>query len=94
MGKIRGQAVTEYVLLLAVIVSVALVVGRWLRGAGIQEKLLGMMNQTVVHAYQSGHPKAIGPFNEGGPVHHPRAIGDGNFRIFMNPRAVGGGNPP
>lgn len=95
MRGIQGQAVTEYILLLAVIVSMALLVGKWLRdGSGIQQKIFGMLSQSVVRSYQSGNPKAHSPFEEGGAIYHPRAAGDGNFRIFMNPRATSGGVAP
>ena len=90
-----GQAIIEYVLLVAILVSTFVVVVRWFRDdAKFQEKLLAGLNKTVVRTYQSGNPKATSPLAEEGAVHHPRDTSPGNFRIFMNARRVAPGTSP
>lgn len=80
-----GQAVTEYILLMAAIVAIYMGVVKGLARIGITKKLMLPMTQTYAAIYQLGHPKAIG-FKNGGPQFHPRAApssGEGNFRLFF-----------
>ena len=80
-----GQGVTEYILLLGVVVSVFMLLAKGMSSAQVTQKLLTPINQGFAHAYQYGHPKARGPA-EGGPSFHPRYTkGENNFRIFINP---------
>ena len=82
-----GQAITEYLLLLAIIISLGLVVRGFVRRFQVADLLLRPINKTFAYVYLYGHPKARG-MNDGGPKYHPRAIGTGenNFRLFMNPK--------
>lgn len=85
-----GQAVTEYILLLAVIVGFFGLALRLIRQQEIGRKFLKPVNESFVYAYRYGHPKARGPDDPGGPRKHPRYVtadGDGreNLRIFINP---------
>ena len=81
-----GQAIIEYVLLLAIIATAFLVASRGLGKLGIADKLTRPVKQDFAAAYRYGHPKAKGS-DEGGFELHPRAIAGGgnNFRIFINP---------
>lgn len=84
----RGQAVTEYILLLAIIAAGFLAVGQGLSRVGIAQKLLKPINEDFARAYRYGHPKAKG-FDDGGPEYHPRiytGTGSTNFRMFMSPK--------
>jgi hypothetical protein len=81
----RGQAVVEYILLVAIIVTFFVGVRRAFERFRIGEALMRPITQEFAAAYQFGHPKAKG-FDNGGPEYHPRAIGgNNNFRIFFNP---------
>jgi Flp pilus assembly pilin Flp len=87
MADERGQAVTEYVLLLAVIVSGYLVLIRGLNQYGLTQKVTRALTEDFASAYRYGHTKAKG-YEDGEPKNHPRiTTGEGNFRIFLNPRA-------
>lgn len=78
-----GQTLTEYVLLLAAILSFFVTVGAGIRRWGLEAKILKPLNERFAKAYQYGHPDALG-YDDGGPKKHPRAPekGNGNFRIF------------
>ncbi|OFZ73942.1 MAG: hypothetical protein A3K03_04835 [Bdellovibrionales bacterium RIFOXYD1_FULL_44_7] len=83
-----GQAITEYILLMAMIVTIFVVMMRELGEIGIGERLAKPVKGPFAKVYQYGHPKAKGE-EEGGYEYHPRAVeGTGNnFRIFINPGA-------
>lgn len=83
----RGQAVVEYVLLLAVTLVFFLVVTRGMIALKIEERLMRPLSQKYARAYRYGHPDALG-YEDGGPKKHPRAIAPGteSFRIFINTR--------
>jgi hypothetical protein len=82
----NGQAVTEYILMMAMIVSIYLLFTAGLVRIGLAKKLMQPMTDTFTATYQFGHPKAKG-YDNGGPEYHPRALGgQNNFRIFFNPR--------
>lgn len=84
----RGQAITEYVLILFIVVTAYIMLSKGLSKIGFGNLLMRPINGTFAHAYRYGHPKAKG-FDDGGPYRHPRAKGQGSFRIFINP-APGG----
>lgn len=78
-----GQAMMEYILLLAIVVSFYVIVAKGLTEMGISEKLMRPLTESFASAYQYGHPKAKG-YDDGGPEYHPRAVEGGtNFRIFI-----------
>lgn len=88
--KEKGQAVTEYILLLAVIVGFFGLALRFLRQQQIGKQFLRPVTESFNYAYSYGHPNARGPNDPGGPRKHPRYVtgeGDGreNLRIFINP---------
>lgn len=78
----QGQAVTEYILLLAVVVGFFALIVRWVNTSGLALKLASVATGSFKASYRYGHPKAKG-FDDGGPENHPRA--GTNFRIFLNP---------
>ncbi len=82
-----GQAVTEYVLLLAITLVFFLALSRGLALFKVEEKIMRPISQSYARAYRYGHPEALG-YDDGGPKKHPRAIAPGteSFRIFINPR--------
>ncbi|MBC7691385.1 MAG: hypothetical protein H7222_06410 [Methylotenera sp.] len=81
-----GQAVIEYVLLISIIASAFVIVGRGLVDMGLAQKLTRPLREEFARTYQYGHPKGKG-FEDGGPDHHPRAMTGGtNGRMFLNPR--------
>lgn len=81
-GNAEGQAITEYILLLSVVVFAFMAVARGVGRLDLQNKLVKMMSGSFAAAYQYGHPKVKGPDN-GGPSMHPRVVTNGNFRIFL-----------
>ena len=86
-----GQAITEYILLLSVLVSIFVGVAAALRGKNLGAMVTKPIQQDFKYAYQYGHPKARG-YDDGGPTKHPRAVDPtgsdtSNFRIFLNPEA-------
>ncbi len=83
-----GQAVVEYILLLAIVTSIFIVVSKGLTRAGLTKLLMKPLREDFSRAYQYGHPKALG-FDDGGPKNHPRAEGENSFRLFINPHDDG-----
>jgi hypothetical protein len=80
-----GQAITEYILLIAAIVSFYMIVLKGMGQFRLDEKLMTPVTGDFAKAYRYGHVKAKG-YDDGGPENHPRAIGGrGNFRIFISP---------
>lgn len=85
MKNQSGQATTEYILLLSVVVGFYILVAGTIKRFGIAEKIMRPVIGPFAAAYQYGHPLAKG-YEDGGPKNHPRIYGgEGNFRIFLNP---------
>jgi hypothetical protein len=85
----KGQALTEYVILLAIVVSVFSGVLKMLTQAKVMQNLQKPMTKDFAATYRYGHPKAKG-VDEGGPVNIPTMASPenntaGNFRISINP---------
>lgn len=80
-----GQAVIEYVLLIAIIVGFYFLVDRVIRGGNLAKTITAPVKQDFARAYRYGHPKAKGP-DDGGPELHPRFEDGNNFRLYLNPR--------
>ena len=85
--KQSGQAVTEYILMVAVIVSFYAILARVFKNSDIGPSILKPIQKDYANAYQFGHPEAKG-FDSGGPEKHPRFEGGDNFRLFANPRKL------
>lgn len=80
----KGQATTEYILMMAVVVAVFLAIKPIIESFELNRKLMAPLQTDYARAYQYGHPTASGP-DEGAPNRHPRFNGGNNFRIFINP---------
>ncbi len=82
----QGQAMVEYLLLLAVIVTFIVSAFKKIDDAGIPTKIASQITGTYARTYQFGHPKASYGSEGGGETkNHPRAVdaGENNFRIFI-----------
>lgn len=82
----EGQAFTEYVLLMSIVIGFYFMVTQALTHSGLAQKIAGLVMGPFSAAYRYGHPKAKG-YDEGTPENHPR-IDDNqnnNFRIFLDP---------
>ncbi|MBS1961902.1 MAG: hypothetical protein JST04_06785 [Bdellovibrionales bacterium] len=80
-----GQAATEYILILTIIVSFYMGLMTVIDKAQLGERLMGPIVGSYAMTYKYGNPKAKG-FDEGTPENHPRAVIDGKVRLFINPR--------
>lgn len=81
----RGQGVTEYVLLLAIITTVFIGAVRMLNKSQIAVKFTDkLLKKPFAAAYRYGKKEAKS-YSEGAPSDHPRITAKGNFRIFLNP---------
>lgn len=84
--KQEGQALIEYIMLLAIVVTLYALVAKTLSDLGVAKKLTTPITKSFVRTYRYGHPKAAG-YEEGTPKKHPRVpVGEENFRIFINPQ--------
>ncbi|MFL5812388.1 MAG: hypothetical protein ACJ763_02325 [Bdellovibrionia bacterium] len=77
----EGQAILEYILLISIVGLLFVGLMNGLGKIDVIKRLMKPLNGDYAHAYQYGHPKALG-FDDGGPQKHPRAIGGDSFRIF------------
>jgi hypothetical protein len=80
-GNESGQAVTEYILLLFVVVSGFMTISSFIASSNIAQNLTTPLTTDFAHAYQYGNSKTLG-FEDGGPKDHPRL---GTGRMFINP---------
>jgi hypothetical protein len=82
-----GQATTEYVLLLVIIVSAFVAFAAALSKLKLDQALMKPLTQGFAHAYRYGAVNATGPEDPQGAFNHPRfpvPVGE-NFRLFINP---------
>jgi hypothetical protein len=79
-----GQAVTEYILMVAVVLGFYMIVANFLGNYGLGAKLSKPITTSFARTYQYGKSDVKG-FEDGGPYHHPRILKPENFRIFINP---------
>jgi len=82
-GNESGQAMVEYILLLAVIVMAGMLVQKGMKSLQIAKRLTSPLQKTFAATYQYGHPKAKGG-SDGVFEMHPKADTK-KFRIFINP---------
>lgn len=80
-----GQALTEYVLLLAVVVSAYFTLFSWFQKLGLGDKFARPLTDAYAKTYEYGHPKGKG-YDQGTPENHPFST-HGKTRFFINPRA-------
>jgi hypothetical protein len=84
-GNESGQAIIEYILLLATVVSVYVTVASWANSFGLAKKLTAPITKDFANTYQYGDPKAAG-FDKDTPKRHPRIVDcEECFRLFINP---------
>jgi hypothetical protein len=76
-----GQATTEYILILGVVVFLFVQVLKWVRESNFTAKVLNPIQTQFANTYQYGSPKAELQNNE--YKNHPRVFTQGNFRIFF-----------
>ena len=89
MNKESGQATTEYILLLSIVVLIFTLVSTGLKNAGVAGLLTKPITGPFAAAYQFGRADAKGWDNGSSPENHPRAdSGTGNFRIFLGSAAA------
>ena len=81
-GSRAGQTTVEYILLIAIVVSLFAIVARVFKDRHIAENLASPLDKKFKYAYQYGSPDARGP-DDGGAQNHPRVVGGNNFRIFL-----------
>ncbi len=79
----------EYILLLAIVVSIFASMMRLLAGGSALRDLQKPFTEEFARTYRYGHPEAKG-LDDGGPYNIPQYVpadgSDGhNFRIFINP---------
>ena len=84
MKRQSGQAITEYILLLAIIVSLYSLLLRSLTDLGVFDVIKKPLENTYKYTYQYGHPEARGT-DDGGPKNIPQQSDPQYFRIFINP---------
>jgi len=83
-GNEEGQAITEYVLMIAIVVTFYLTTVGFLNQFGFAQQLASPIQNSFARAYQYGKPDVYG-FENGGPKDHPRITSPGNNRLFINP---------
>lgn len=83
----KGQAITEYILLLVIISGLFLAAIKGIKKLDLESKFKKQISKDFAHAYQYGHPLATGWEDPEGPQMHPRYPGPNgvNFRIILNP---------
>lgn len=84
----KGQATTEYILMLAMIVIVYVAAAKMIRSQKWGDKMMKMVTKEFIATYKYGHPKAKDkepPEASVLPEHHPRAVANDTIRIFINP---------
>jgi len=80
----RGQATTEYILLLAVVLSFYLLIARGIGQIGVAQKLMSPITVEFASAYQYGKiPNRRDPA-KGDQL---RPLNENGFRVFLNPRS-------
>ena len=84
--KQSGQAVVEYIVMLAVVTFFFVIVSRWLTDMDLGTRLNKPIQEDYARAYQYGRVDAKG-MEDGGPLNHARYTqpAGNNFRIFINP---------
>ncbi len=81
----EGQAVVEYIVLLAIVVGFYALLTAGLVKLKLERRFQFIFISPVAMSYKYGLTSATG-FDEGTPKNHPRVYGgEGNFRLFLNP---------
>lgn len=81
-----GQAVIEYIVILAIVVGFYLMLTTTIASLNLERRFHSFLIAPFANTYKYGHPEAQG-FDEGTPKMHPRIEeGPENFRIFIMPK--------
>ncbi len=80
-----GQAVVEYILLLALVVSTFSLINAGFKRFDVGGKLLRPVKGSFAATYQYGHPEAKGGDSFEFHPRKPPGSGKENFRLFINP---------
>jgi hypothetical protein len=84
-NKSSGQAVVEYILLLAIVISLYTVLLNKLSDTNAIAQMKKPFTQEFAYTYRYGNAKARGQ-DDGGPIAIPQHHDlEKNFRIFINP---------
>ena len=82
----KGQAITEYIVMVAAVVSFYFVVTAGLKELNVIEVLFQPINKGYKQAYQFGDPNAQGfESRTGQPSNHPAYDVGQNGKFFANP---------
>ncbi len=80
-----GQAVVEYILLLAIVVGLYTFILDKISKSNALNAMRKPFTKDLMYTYRYGHPKARGQ-DDGGPLYIPQQHdGQNDFRIFINP---------
>lgn len=79
----KGQAMTEYLLLLSIVVFIFVGVNKFFKEHKLGATILAPITGDFARTYRYGYAKTKG-YDDGGPDMHPRAVGGNNFRIFRS----------
>lgn len=84
MNNNKGQALTEYLLMLSAVVMIYLGIAAGLVKLKAATRIMKPFREDFAKAYQYGHTKAKG-YDDGGPENHPLVNdpSNNNFRIFL-----------
>ena len=89
MDKIKsksGQALVEYVLLLAIVVAAYGIILKALTNSSVMTAMQAPFTKDYKYTYEYWHKDARGGQADGGPLYIPQCSAtDQNFRIFINP---------
>lgn len=81
----QGQALVEYVLLLAFITLVYLLITKQFKALNVADRLLDPVRNRYANVYRYGHPQAKVDEQSGIYTKHPRAPEGDAIRLFINP---------
>lgn len=79
----KGQATTEYVLLMAVVLSFYLMIAKGIGRIGVAQKLMSPVTVEFASAYQYGKVPSRRDRTSGDLL---RPLNNSQFRVFLNPR--------
>ncbi|MEO5969470.1 MAG: hypothetical protein ABIQ95_06050 [Bdellovibrionia bacterium] len=79
-----GQATTEYVLLMAVVLSFYLMIAKGIGRIGVAQKLMSPITVQFASAYQYGKIPSRADSASGDLL---RPLSNSKFRVFLNPKA-------
>jgi hypothetical protein len=82
-AQVAGQATTEYILLMAVVVSFYLLVAKAIGQLGVAQKLMSPITSEFASAYRYGKIPSRTDSTQGDLL---RPLSEAKFRVFLNPK--------